>query len=112
MTRPTLPRALLQLDLGIICGSGLSELASTVESPLSIPYADIPHFPQSTVAGHGTELVFGSIAGRTVVCARGRFHAYEGHAQASCILLPRVFAALGAEVLIVTNAAGGVNPGR
>lgn len=99
------------VDIGIICGSGLADLDKGVTQAVSIPYASIPHFPSSTVAGHGNELVFGLLGGHSVVVARGRFHMYEGHAPATTGLLPRVFAALGARVLVVTNAAGGVNPG-
>ena len=98
------------LDVGIVCGSGLSGLSSAIESAVSVPYASIPHFPRSTVAGHGSELVFGRLGGKNVVAARGRFHYYEGHSYASLGILPRVFAALGAKLVVVTNAAGAVNP--
>ena len=98
------------LDVGIVCGSGLSGLAAAIEQPLVVPYAAIPHFPRSTVQGHGSELVFGTLRGKLVLAARGRFHYYEGHSYAALGLLPRVFAALGARVCVVTNAAGGVNP--
>ena len=99
------------LEVGIVCGSGLSGLSASIEGPVAVPYASIPHFPRSTVAGHGTELVFGKLGGKTVVAARGRFHFYEGHPTAVLGILPRVFAALGAKMLVVTNAAGGVNTG-
>ena len=98
------------LDLAIVCGSGLSGLSGSLEGAVSIAYAAIPHFPIASVAGHGQELVFGRLGGKLVCCARGRFHGYEGYAAPVLGLLPRVFAALGARVLIVTNAAGGVNP--
>jgi purine nucleoside phosphorylase len=101
---------LADLDVGIVCGSGLSGLSAAIEAPVAIPYSSIPHFPRSTVAGHGTELVFGRLGGKKVVAARGRFHFYEGHGTATLGILPRVFAALGAKVVVVTNAAGGVNP--
>ena len=103
------PRA-LKVDIGVVCGSGLADLAASVENGVALPYASIPGFPTASVAGHGTELVFGSLGGHRVVVARGRFHYYEGHAPATTGLLSRVFAALGARVLVVTNAAGGVNP--
>jgi hypothetical protein len=74
-----------------------------------VPYADIPRFPQATVAGHGTELVFGTLGGRRVVAQRGRFHAYEGHSMQRVAVPVRVFAALGCRVMLATNAAGGVN---
>jgi microcompartment protein CcmK/EutM len=84
---------LADLDVGIVCGSGLSGLSAAIEAPVAIPYSSIPHFPRSTVAGHGTELVFGRLGGKKVVAARGRFHFYEGHGTATLGILPRVFAA-------------------
>lgn len=65
--------------VGIICGSGLGGLSAAVESPQVFQYADIPHFPSTTVAGHRGELIFGHIRGTPVVLMRGRFHCYEGH---------------------------------
>jgi len=97
-------------EIAIVCGSGLSELSSKISDPLSLPYSSIPHFPQSTVAGHGSELVFGLLGGKPVVAQRGRFHFYEGHPQASVVVAVRLFAALGCKIMIATNAAGGVNP--
>ena len=76
-----------RIDVGIVCGSGLSGLSSAIESPVSVSYADIPHFPVSTVAGHGSELVFGTLGGKTVCAARGRFHYYEGHSDPTLGLL-------------------------
>lgn len=96
-------------DIAIVCGSGLSGLADAIHEPVRVPYADIPHFPRATVAGHGTELVFGTLSGVRVVAQRGRFHAYEGWKMDAVTLPVRVFAALGVRVIIVTNAAGGVN---
>jgi purine-nucleoside phosphorylase len=96
-------------EIAIVCGSGLSELSSKISDPLSLPYSTIPHFPQSTVAGHGSELVFGLLGGKPVVAQRGRFHFYEGHHQASVVIAVRLFAALGCKIMIATNAAGGVN---
>ena len=96
-------------EIAIVCGSGLSELSSKISDPLSLPYSTIPHFPQSTVAGHGSELVFGLLGGKPVVAQRGRFHFYEGHPQASVVIAVRLFAALGCKIMIATNAAGGVN---
>lgn len=65
-------------EVAIVCGSGLSGLSKVIQDPVSVPYEDIPYFPRSTVAGHGTELVFGKLGGRNVVAQRGRFHFYEG----------------------------------
>jgi purine-nucleoside phosphorylase len=98
-------------DVAIVCGSGLSGLSGEIQNPVCVPFCDIPGFPQATVAGHGTELVFGTLGGVRVVAQRGRFHYYESCNLASTILPVRVFAALGAKVVIVTNASGGVNPG-
>ena len=97
------------VDVAIVCGSGLSNLSSSIESPVSVPYCDIPGFPHASVAGHGSELVFGTLGGRRVVAQRGRFHFYEGHSMAATALPVRVFAALGARAIVMTNAAGGVN---
>lgn len=95
--------------LGIILGSGLGNFASQVEEPTTIPYADIPHFPQSTVEGHSGKLVLGTIAGVPVAVMQGRVHAYEGYPLAEVTFPTRVLALLGSKSLIVTNAAGGIN---
>lgn len=95
--------------LGIICGSGLGDLVNILDNPVSIPYAKIPHFPQSTVVGHSGELVFGERDRVPVVCMRGRVHLYEGYDVIECIRPVRLMAMLGIEVLCVTNAAGNVN---
>ena len=95
--------------LGIILGSGLGNFASQVEDAVTIPYAEIPHFPQSTVAGHAGQLVVGTVAGVTVAIMQGRVHAYEGYAMSDVIFPARVLAMLGCAKLIITNAAGGIN---
>lgn len=95
--------------MGIICGSGLGDLVNILDNPVSIPYAKIPHFPQSTVVGHSGELVFGERDRVPVVCMRGRVHLYEGYDVIECIRPVRLMAMLGIEVLCVTNAAGNVN---
>jgi purine-nucleoside phosphorylase len=96
--------------LALVLGSGLGGLADAVESPVKIPYADIPGFPASRVAGHAGELVGGTLDGVPVLVQSGRFHLYEGHPAAVAALPVRVFAALGIKTLIVTNAAGGLRP--
>lgn len=96
-------------EIGLILGSGLGVLADLIEQPLTFPYADIPHFPESTVAGHAGELVFGTIAGRRVLMMKGRFHLYEGYGEEIVTFPVRVMKRLGIEALVVTNAAGGVN---
>lgn len=95
--------------IGIVCGSGLGDLVSILEGPISIPYSQIPHFPQSTVAGHSGELVLGRKDGLPIVCMRGRVHLYEGYEVFECIRPIRLMAMLGVEILCVTNAAGSVN---
>ncbi|CAF1336711.1 unnamed protein product [Adineta ricciae] len=96
-------------EVAIICGSGLGGLAELVVDKVVIPYADIPNFPRSTVAGHRSNLVFGILNGISVVCMQGRFHPYEGYTTAACAFPVRVMQMLGAHTLIVTCAAGGVN---
>ncbi|NWW42683.1 PNPH phosphorylase, partial [Pedionomus torquatus] len=94
----------------IICGSGLGGLADVLENKTVFPYEDIPNFPRSTVAGHVGRLVFGELNGQPCVCMQGRFHYYEGYSVSTITFPIRVFFLLGVEVLIVTNAAGGLNP--
>ena len=94
--------------IGIILGSGLGAFASQVADAVTIPYADIPHFPQSTVVGHSGKLVIGTIAGVPVAVMQGRVHAYEGYPIADVVFPARVLGLLGIKTLIVTNAAGGI----
>ncbi|XP_038825076.1 purine nucleoside phosphorylase-like [Salvelinus namaycush] len=96
--------------VAIICGSGLGGLADLLENSVAFPYKDIPHFPQSTVPGHAGNLVFGELQGKACVCMQGRFHYYEGYSIAMVTYPVRVSTLLGVETLIVTNAAGGLNP--
>lgn len=93
-------------QVAIVLGSGLSELADQLNNPIRIPFDEIPHYPPPTVPGHIGELVFGTLSGVPVVVARGRFHYYEGHSLDVVTLHVRVFAHLGAETVIITNAAG------
>jgi len=94
--------------VGIILGSGLGGFAAQVADAVSIPYADIPHFPQSTVVGHSGKLVLGTIGGVAVAVMQGRVHAYEGYTMDQVTFPTRVLALLGCGRLIVTNAAGGI----
>jgi purine-nucleoside phosphorylase len=94
--------------IGIILGSGLGAFASQVADAVTIPYADIPHFPQSTVVGHSGKLVLGSIGGVPVAVMQGRVHAYEGYPVEEVVFPARVLGLLGCKTLIVTNAAGGI----
>lgn len=103
-------RCSLTPEVGIILGSGLSAVAEAVEAEAVIPYPDIPHFPQVTVEGHAGQLVVGRLEGRPVMVMQGRVHYYEGYSMAQITLPVRVMQALGVRTLIVTNAAGGLNP--
>lgn len=89
-------------------GSGLGFLSNDVEKPIRVPYGEVPGFPEPTVAGHKGELVGGWLEGVPVIVQAGRFHLYEGHPGSVAGLPTRVFAELGVEILIVTNAAGGL----
>jgi purine-nucleoside phosphorylase len=97
--------------MGIILGSGLGSFATQVQDALSIPYAEIPHFPRSTVEGHSGNLVLGTIAGVHLAVMQGRVHAYEGYPLSEVTFPTRVLGLLGCKTLIVTNAAGGINTG-
>jgi purine-nucleoside phosphorylase len=97
--------------VGIVLGSGLGPLADQIEMATAIPYADIPHFPVSTVDGHAGRLVIGRLAGVTVCAMQGRFHLYEGYSACQTTLPVRVMKRLGIETLILTNAAGGIKSG-
>jgi purine-nucleoside phosphorylase len=96
--------------LAIILGSGLNELAGAVERPDVIPFGELPNFPISTVAGHAGRVVLGELEKRAVFVMQGRIHFYEGYSMAEVTLPIRVMQRFGVETLIVTNAAGGVNP--
>ncbi len=95
---------------GIILGTGLGGLVDDIEAEAKLPYGDVPHFPRSTAPEHKGELVCGRLAGRPVVAMQGRFHFYEGHSLEQITLPVRVMHALGADVLVVSNACGGMNP--
>ena len=96
-------------QVAMILGSGLGELGDQVESPVYIPYEDIPHFCRSTVQGHRGRLVFGTLEGKPVAVMQGRMHYYEGYSMEQVCYPLRVLRLLGAETLVVTNAAGAVN---
>ncbi|TDA70075.1 MAG: purine-nucleoside phosphorylase [Clostridia bacterium] len=104
------PRLGISPEIGIILGSGLGLLAEAVEGAVRIPYGDIPHFPHPTVAGHAGNLVAGLLAGQPVLVWQGRFHYYEGHGLEQVTYPVRVMQKLGVRRLVVTNAAGAVNP--
>ena len=96
-------------EIGIVLGSGLGELADEY-CDCAIPYSEIPGFEASTVSGHKGRLVFARINGKNVIMMQGRFHFYEGHSIHKVVFPIKVMRKLGVENLIVTNAAGGVNP--
>ncbi len=96
-------------SVGIILGTGLGRLTADVKKKTTIPYADIPHFPHPTVATHAGELVIGQLAGKTVATLAGRFHYYEGYSMREITVPVRVLKALGAKVLVVSGATGGMN---
>ena len=96
-------------EVALVLGSGLGGLAEELEGAVAITYADIPHFPVSTAPGHAGRLVAGTLSGRSVIVMQGRFHFYEGYAATELCFAPRVLSAIGAGILILTNAAGSVN---
>lgn len=96
-------------DIAVILGSGLGDLASTMEDKVEIPYTDIPNFPQSTVKGHAGSLAFGKIDGVKVLMMQGRFHYYEGYTMKEVTYPIYVMKQLGIDQLIITNACGGIN---
>ena len=96
-------------EVGIVLGSGLGKLADVIEAEAVIPYARIPNFAQSTAIGHKGNFIFGKLAGKYVCAMQGRFHYYEGYPMEQVTLPIRVMATLGIKVLLVSNAAGGLN---
>jgi len=96
--------------VGLILGTGLGALAEEIEAEATIPYGEVPFFPQSTVLGHKGQLVCGTLAGRSVMAMEGRFHLYEGYTAAQITFPIRVMAEMGCRILVVSNAAGGMNP--
>lgn len=103
-------RTRLRPDVAIVLGTGLGGLASEVEIDAAIPYEEIPDFPLSTVESHAGRLLLGRLGQRPVVAMQGRFHRYEGYDLAAVTFPVRVMQALGARVLFVSNACGGMNP--
>jgi purine-nucleoside phosphorylase len=97
--------------VGVVLGSGLGRFADTLESAARIPFSDVPHMPRTTVAGHTGSLCFGAIGDTSVACLQGRVHLYEGRAVDDVVLGSRLLAALGCQVVLLTNAAGGIAEG-
>jgi purine-nucleoside phosphorylase len=99
-----LPRA------GVVLGSGLGDFASEIQAEEEVLYEDIPHFPVSTVKGHQGKLIFGKLAGKRIMAMSGRFHFYEGYSATEVVFPIRVMKGMGVETLLLSNAAGTVNP--
>lgn len=95
--------------VGIVLGSGLGSFTKEINIEFEIPYSDIPHFPISTVEGHSGKLIFGELSGKKVVAMAGRFHYYEGYSTSEVVFPIRVLKFLGIEILLISNAAGGIN---
>ncbi len=109
--KATLADASCQLPrIGVILGSGLGAFANTLSGETVIPYEDIPHFPRAGVEGHAGTLHIGAVGEQQVAVMSGRMHYYEGHSMARVTLPTRVLAGLGVKTVLVTNAAGGINP--
>jgi len=96
--------------VGIVLGTGLGDLAKDIDVECELSYQDIPHFPVSTVESHAGKLLFGKIGNRQVVAMQGRFHFYEGYSMAQITFPIRVMKFLGVQTLLISNAAGGMNP--
>jgi len=99
-----------QIDTALVLGSGLGAFAETVEEAVTVPYNEIPGFVQSTVEGHAGQLVLGKVDGKSVLIQQGRFHYYEGYEMDQVTLPVRTYGVLGIPNLILTNAAGSLNP--
>ncbi|MCL2710588.1 MAG: purine-nucleoside phosphorylase [Planctomycetaceae bacterium] len=99
-----------KVKVGIVLGTGLGNLAKQIQAEVTIPYEEIPHFPCSTVESHAGNLVIGTLNGVPVAAMEGRFHAYEGYDPAKITFPVRVIKALGAKLLVVSGATGGLNP--
>jgi len=99
-----------QATIAVILGSGLGGLSKKMGDAVRIPFVDIPGFPEATVVGHEGAVIVGTLGGREVLALSGRFHVYEGHSAALAAFPVRVFHALGARDLFVSNAAGGISP--
>ncbi|PJF19699.1 Purine nucleoside phosphorylase [Paramicrosporidium saccamoebae] len=108
--RDAVPPEYKQPVVAIVCGSGLSSLASKMTKTVSIPYSKMDHFPTSKIAGHKNELVVGLLNNVVTVCLLGRIHYYEGHSLEDIVYPIRVLSLLGIKTVLVTNAAGGIDP--
>ena len=103
-------RTFVQPAVGVVLGSGLGAFADSLEDAAEVPFDQIPHFPAATVAGHKGSLVVGRVGGVPVAALKGRVHAYEGHSLADVVFPVRVLGRVGIRALVLTNAAGAINP--
>jgi purine-nucleoside phosphorylase len=103
-------RVVFSPRIGIILGTGLGKLTEDIDKVGEVPYQEIPDFPVSTVESHAGRFIFGHLSGKSVVAMQGRFHHYEGYSMEDIVLPVRVMKLLGVEILIVSNACGGLNP--
>lgn len=99
------------VEAAVILGSGLGDFVSVINNPVSIPYSDIPDFPQTSVQGHTGELISGKVSGKQIIAFSGRFHHYEGHPFSKTVLPVHLAHAFNAGKLIISNAAGAINTG-
>jgi purine-nucleoside phosphorylase len=97
-------------SIGVVLGSGLGNFVEEIKVEHEVPYSQIPHFPVSTVEGHSGKLIFGTIGGKAVIAMAGRFHFYEGYTAEEVIFPVRVLKQMGVQTLLISNAAGGVDP--
>lgn len=104
-------RTELRPRIGIVLGSGLGAFAAELQNATAIPFSEIPHFPRSTVPGHSGRLVVGTVGGTAVAVMQGRVHAYEGYSSEEVTFPMRVLGRMGVRILVLTNAAGGINEG-
>lgn len=98
-----------KINTAVILGSGLGDFGAQIHNSTTIPYADIPNFPNSTVAGHSGSLIVGDVAGNAIMAFSGRFHFYEGYPFSTSIIPVQLSAVFGVDTLIISNAAGGIN---
>ena len=103
-------RSSLVPEIGLVLGSGLGGLADALTDAVAIPFADLPGWPAATAPGHAGRLLLGRLAGKPMILLQGRFHLYEGHDPGLIVQPMLLFGRLGARVVILTNAAGGLNP--
>jgi purine-nucleoside phosphorylase len=97
-------------EVGVILGTGLGKLVTSIDAGVDIPYTEIPHFAEPTAESHSGRLILGRLSGKNVVAMQGRFHYYEGYSMEQIVFPVRVMKFLGVKTLIVSNAAGGINP--